>query len=182
MLYIKNGWSSLSIQQPSPNYDERPAEVPIDLIVLHNISLPPNEYGGAYIGAFFQNILDPTVHPYFATIIGLKVSAHFLIEREGKITQFVSTDKRAWHAGESCFQGRPNCNDFSIGIELEGSDTVPFTGAQYQNLVKLIKTLQQAYPAIGDRITGHSDIAPNRKTDPGPYFDWVWLMNALQEE
>ena len=156
---------------PSPNHDERPAGCGISLLVIHNISLPPNEYGGDGIIELFTNRLDPTAHPYYETIRGLEVSSHFLIRRDGELIQFVPCTQRAWHAGASNWRGRERCNDFSIGIELEGSDFEPFTDAQYKTLARLSKALHTAYP-IAD-VVGHSDIAPGRKTDPGPFFDWV---------
>ena len=153
----------------SPNCDERPTDA-IDLLVIHNISLPPDEFGDDGVQQLFTNTLDAAVHPYYATIAGLKVSAHFFVRRDGQIIQFVSCLKRAWHAGESCWQGASRCNDFSIGIELEGSDSVPFSDAQYTALGRLTRALRAAYPIRG--IAGHSDISPQRKTDPGPCFDW----------
>ena len=162
---------------PSPNYDERPAGCAIDLLVIHNISLPPGEFGGAGVIDLFTNRLDLQAHPYFQTIRDLKVSAHFFIRRDGEIIQFVPCGKRAWHAGESTWQGKTRCNDFSIGVELEGSDTQPFTAEQYQALIALTRALRKAYPLRG--IAGHADIAPGRKTDPGPYFDWDGYRKAL---
>ncbi|GAA0680814.1 1,6-anhydro-N-acetylmuramyl-L-alanine amidase AmpD [Marinobacterium maritimum] len=163
----------------SPNCNERP-EGEISLLVIHNISLPPGQFGGGHIAELFTNRLDPNGHPFFKEIEGLEVSAHLLIERDGQMTQFVPFDRRAWHAGKSCFQGREACNDFSIGIELEGTDEVPYTDAQYQALVAVTQALLQAYPGLTrDRITGHSDIAPGRKTDPGPAFDWARFIDAL---
>jgi AmpD protein len=159
---------------PSPNCDDRPGKG-IDLLVIHNISLPPDEFGGDGVLRFFTNTLDTTAHPYYEEIAGVKVSAHFLVRRDGKIVQFVPCLKRAWHAGESCWQGATRCNDFSIGIELEGSDNVPFTDAQYLSLSRLTKALRAAYPIRG--IAGHSDIAPQRKTDPGPCFDWARYLS-----
>ncbi len=156
---------------PSPNWDERPTDDPPSLLVIHNISLPPNEYGGNGIVELFTNRLDPAAHPYYASLQGLEVSSHFLIRRDGELIQFVPCGKRAWHAGVSNWCGRERCNDFSIGIELEGSDFEPFTDAQYTALAELTRTLRAAYP-IRD-IVGHSDIAPGRKTDPGPLFDWA---------
>jgi AmpD protein len=165
---------------PSPNVDDRPADAQIDLVVVHGISLPPGEYGGPYIEQLFTNTLDPARHPFFAEIEGLKVSAHILIRRNGEIIQFVPFHRRAWHAGESAFQDRKRCNDFSIGIELEGTDSEPYSEAQYSQLAELIACLMRNYPAINpDRITGHSDIAPQRKTDPGPAFDWTKLHHEL---
>lgn len=154
---------------PSPNHNKRP-EDEVSLLVIHNISLPPNEFDNDYIEQFFTNQLDCGKHPYFQTLIGVEVSAHLLIKRDGSIIQFVPFDKRAWHAGQSEFKGRENCNDFSIGIELEGSDEIKYTDKQYQVLNDSIKTLKSHYPIMG--IVGHSDIAPCRKTDPGASFDW----------
>jgi len=162
---------------PSPNCDDRPTESGINLLVIHNISLPPNEYGGEGVIEFFTNCLDPETHPYYQTIHELKVSAHFFIRRSGEIIQFVPCDKRAWHAGASNWCGRERCNDFSIGIELEGSDFEPFTDGQYDALSALTSALKEAYPIEG--IVGHSDIAPGRKTDPGPCFDWERYRGSL---
>lgn len=153
----------------SPNVDERPQQE-ISLIVIHNISLPPNQYGGEGVIELFTNTLNPETHPYYAEIAHLKVSSHFFIRRDGSLIQFASCLARAWHAGVSNWQGRERCNDFSIGIELEGSDFEAFEPHQYDTLKSLINALKQAYPI--QAITGHSDIAPDRKTDPGPYFDW----------
>ena len=164
------GWLSGVQRVASPNYDARPPYTPIDLLVIHNISLPPNEYGGDAIKQFFTNKLDHSEHAYFAQLKGVRVSSHFLIRRDGQIVQFVPCNKRAWHAGVSIWRGRSRCNDFSIGIELEGSDFEPFTERQYDALVRLVRRLRRTYP-IGD-IVGHSDIAPDRKTDPGPFFNW----------
>jgi AmpD protein len=163
---------------PSPNCDERPAEAKIELLVIHAISLPPGEFGGAAIEEFFLNKLDVTRHPYFATIAHLKVSAHFLIRRGGGLVQFVSCAKRAWHAGESSWRGRSRCNDFSIGVELEGCDDTPFMPAQYDRLVRLTQAIQATYP-IAD-VLGHSDIAPGRKTDPGTRFDWPFYRSRIE--
>lgn len=158
---------------PSPNYDARPAGAEINLLVIHNISLPPGEYEGDAVEAFFQNRLDSQSHPYFAEIAHLQVSAHLFIRRDGQAQQFVALDQRAWHAGQSTFCGLSRCNDFSIGIELEGTDEEDFTDAQYGTLATLSNRICEYYPAITrERITGHSDIAPERKTDPGPHFDW----------
>lgn len=153
----------------SPNVDERPQQE-ISLIVIHNISLPPNQYGGEGVIELFTNTLNPETHPYYAEIAHLKVSSHFFIRRDGSLIQFASCLARAWHAGVSNWQRRERCNDFSIGIELEGSDFEAFEPHQYDTLKSLINALKQAYPI--QAITGHSDIAPDRKTDPGPYFDW----------
>jgi len=162
---------------PSPNFDERPAESAITLLVIHNISLPPDEFSGDGVIELFTNTLDPEAHPYYRQLRGLKVSAHFFIRRDGETIQFVPCKKRAWHAGESCWQGRSRCNDYSVGVELEGSDSMPFTDIQYVALVALTRALQEAYP-IRD-IVGHFDIAAGRKTDPGPCFDWTLYHAAL---
>jgi len=164
---------------PSPNHDDRPEGAGIDLVVVHSISLPPGEYGGDAIERFFQNALPADEHPYFAEIHELQVSSHVLIKRDGSIVQFVPFDKRAWHAGVSRYQQRERCNDFSIGIELEGTDTDQFEEKQYRSLAELISSLRQAYPAIGDHIAGHCDIAPGRKTDPGTGFDRSKLHSML---
>lgn len=169
-----------SLYVPSPNCDERPDQEDISLIVVHNISLPPGKFGGHHIEQFFTNRLDVTEHPFFETIADKRVSAHVLIRRDGEVIQFVPFEKRAWHAGESRFQDRSCCNDFSIGIELEGTDDGPFTQTQYTQLSELIACLMQNYPKLTrDRITGHSDIAPQRKTDPGPEFEWSKLFYEL---
>ncbi|TBU88635.1 1,6-anhydro-N-acetylmuramyl-L-alanine amidase AmpD [Phytopseudomonas dryadis] len=179
---LEGGWYQGIRHCPSPNFNERP-QGEISLLVIHNISLPPGQFGTGQVQAFFENRLQPDAHPYFAAIAAMTVSAHFLIERDGAMTQFVSCLDRAWHAGVSRFDGRENCNDFSLGIELEGTDELPFTDAQYVALVDLTRVLQRAYPAITlERICGHSDIAPGRKTDPGPAFDWPRLRAALMKE
>jgi len=150
------------------------------LLVIHNISLPPGEFGGCHVDELFQNRLDADQHPYFKEICHLKVSSHVLIDRQGEVVQYVPFHKRAWHAGESEFEGRSTCNDFSIGIELEGSDDQPFMSIQYQKLAELIMVLLSSYSHLSkDRIVGHSDIAPGRKTDPGPHFDWLRLKSDL---
>ncbi|MBC7782093.1 MAG: 1,6-anhydro-N-acetylmuramyl-L-alanine amidase AmpD [Proteobacteria bacterium] len=164
-------------QVPSPNCDERPAGVTIDLLVVHSISLPPQVYGGNEIIDLFLNRLDPAGHPFFASLLGLRVSAHFLIRRDGGLVQFVPCAKRAWHAGVSNFQGRERCNDFSIGVELEGSDADRFEMAQYRRLAQLTHALRRRYPL--DHIAGHAEIAPGRKTDPGPFFDWARYRSAI---
>ncbi len=157
----------------SPNFDERPPGQPMDLLVIHNISLPPNEFGGPYIEQLFTNCLDPEGHAYFRDICHLQVSSHLLIRRNGEVIQFVPFHKRAWHAGASCFRERTRCNDFSVGIELEGADDIPYEDVQYAKLIAVSHCLLQAYPQITlDNIVGHSDIAPGRKTDPGSAFDW----------
>ncbi|MEM1112326.1 MAG: 1,6-anhydro-N-acetylmuramyl-L-alanine amidase AmpD [Pseudomonadota bacterium] len=174
MSVLRGGWYSGARRHESPNRGPRPTGVVPDLLVLHCISLPPGEFGGPGVEDFFCNDLDWEAHPYFEEIRGLQVSTHFLIRRDGEIVQFVSCDERAWHAGQSCFEGRDNCNDFSVGIELEGTDNGPFESAQYASLVLLSRALFAAYPEMAEsRITGHSDIAPGRKTDPGPGFDWT---------
>jgi AmpD protein len=166
---------------PSPNCDARPENGPIDLLVIHAISLPEGEFGGPWIDALFCNQLDADAHSSFANICGLTVSAHALIRRNGDIVQYVPFHQRAWHAGESSFEGRNRCNDFSIGIELEGCDAQAFEDIQYQQLGKLTRAIMQAYPDITpERITGHSDIAPSRKTDPGPHFHWPLYWQAIK--
>ena len=164
------GFVESATQITSPNFDARPDNCSIEMAVIHNISLPPNKYGGSGIIQLFTNCLNPNEHPYYAEIYTRKVSSHFLIRRDGEIVQFVSTLQRAWHAGVSNWQGRERCNDFSVGIELEGSDFDAFANAQYQSLNSLLNCLKKSYPI--QHIVGHSDIAPDRKTDPGPYFDW----------
>jgi AmpD protein len=169
----------------SPNADERPAGSEVSLLVVHAIALPPGEMGQPrnrdFIDALFTNRLDPALHPFFASLEGVTVSAHVCIFRDGSATQYVPFDRRAWHAGESMFDGRGRCNDFSIGVELEGSDEQAFTDAQYRHLAQVTRALQQAYPAITrERIVGHADIAPGRKTDPGPHFDWARLHFELE--
>lgn len=159
---------------PSPNCDERPDGERISLVVIHAISLPPGEFGGNGIVELFTNTLDPDRHPYYRDIWQLRVSAHFLVRRDGRVVQFVLCGKRAWHAGVSQWRGRERCNDFSLGIELEGCDDLPFADAQYEALARLIDALATRYPGI--ELAGHSDIAPGRKTDPGPCFDWTRLQ------
>lgn len=164
----------------SPNCDTRP-ETEISLLVVHGISLPPGKFGGTDIHSLFLNQLDAKAHPYFEKIAALKVSTHLLIRREGDLIQYVPFSKRAWHAGQSSFQGRPNCNDFSIGIELEGTDEIPYTKPQYQSLAAVTRLLMIHYPAITeDRIVGHCDIAPGRKTDPGSAFDWNYYRELVK--
>lgn len=171
------GWLDGCRCVASPNFDPRPGGEPPSLIVIHAISLPPDEFGGPGVEQLFTNRLDPTEHPYYATIHALRVSAHFFIRRNGEVVQFVSIDDRAWHAGVSCWEGRERCNDFSIGIELEGCDTQPFEEVQYRQLAGLVTALRSRYPI--DAIAGHSDVAPGRKTDPGPCFDWERLRALL---
>jgi AmpD protein len=168
-------------QVPSPNFDARPDGILPELIVVHGISLPPNEFGGPWIDRLFTNTLPPDEHPYFATVSQLKVSSHALIRRDGEVVQYVPFHRRAWHAGASSYQGRERCNDFSIGIELEGADETPYEPAQYRVLSALILELCAAYSSLSlSRIAGHNDIAPERKTDPGPAFDWQRLYALLR--
>jgi AmpD protein len=169
-FFSADGWYSGCKHLASPNFNSRPVNTPVHIIVIHSISLPPGIYNNNYIEDFFQNQLNIDAHPYFKEIKALKVSAHFLIKRNGELIQFVSCIDRAWHAGESSYQGKENCNDFSIGIELEGDDETPFEDDQYIKLIELLGCLKKEYN-IQD-IVGHSDIAPSRKTDPGPLFDW----------
>ncbi|WP_145536418.1 1,6-anhydro-N-acetylmuramyl-L-alanine amidase AmpD [Yersinia alsatica] len=178
-MQLDNGWISGVKRVVSPHFDQRPeGEYPY-LLVIHNISLPPGEFGGPYIDQLFTGTLDANAHPYFADIVHLRVSAHCLIRRDGEIIQYVPFDKRAWHAGVSTFAGRERCNDFSIGVELEGTDVLPFTPAQYRSLTEISALLFAHYPITAERVTGHSDIAPGRKTDPGPAFDWVLYQQRL---
>ncbi len=165
-----DGWVGGARRDPSPHFDARPAGSAIELLVIHNISLPPGVFGSGDIARLFTNRLDAAAHPFFATLGGVRVSAHFLIERDGALTQFVSCLDRAWHAGASEFDGRPHCNDFSVGIELEGTDFTAFEPAQYATLVSLTRALRAAYPLRA--VRGHADLAHDRKTDPGPFFDW----------
>ncbi len=178
---IVDGVLESAEQIPSPNCNERPNVADISLLVIHNISLPPGQFGGGEIAQFFCNQLDCDAHPYFDQLRDMKVSAHLLIARDGGVIQFVNFNRRAWHAGESVFAGRPACNDYSIGIELEGVDDHPYARQQYQTLIGVTRGIQTAYPKItNDRITGHSDIAPGRKTDPGPAFDWSFYRDQLR--
>ena len=173
-------WLDNVTRSPSPNCDARPVDCDIDLLVVHGISLPAGEFGTRHVRALFLNRLDPVAHPDFAAIAGVRVSAHLVIDRRGVITQYVPFSMRAWHAGVSTHCGREGCNDFSVGVELEGSDDVPYTGAQYESLASVARVLMQRWPAINaERIVGHSDIAPGRKTDPGPAFDWARLRGEL---
>jgi AmpD protein len=176
----ETGLLDIARQQPSPNQDKRPDETDIGLIVVHGISLPPGKFEGDYIDQLFCNQLNPNEHPYFKEISGLKVSSHLLVRRDGEVVQYVPFQKRAWHAGVSCFNKRDCCNDFSIGIEMEGEDETPYTDIQYQVLSKLIKSLIKTYPELNEKtIVGHSDIAPGRKTDPGDAFDWEQLNKYI---
>lgn len=175
-----NGLLVEARQVASPNWDERPAGCVPELIVIHGITLPPGQFGGPWIDALFTNTLDPSAHPFFAAIQQLQVSSHLLIRRDGEVVQYVPFTKRAWHAGKSSYGGRERCNDFSIGIELEGTDETPYEVVQYQQLARVIAALLHTYPTLSSsRITGHSDIAPGRKTDPGPYFQWQQLYALL---
>ena len=179
LLDSVTGWCAGVRHCPSAHCNERP-QGEISLLVLHNISLPPGQFGTGKVQEFFTSGLNASEHAYFAGIVDMRVSAHFFIERDGQISQFVSCLQRAWHAGVSSFAGRDNCNDFSLGIELEGTDDLPYSEAQYDALVPLVQQLLAAYPALSvERICGHCDIAPGRKTDPGPAFDWPRLRTAL---
>lgn len=179
-LDMETGWLEGVRRLPSPNCDERPEGVAVELLVVHGISLPPGQFGGPYIDALFTNSLDAAAHPFFREIAGLTVSAHVLIRRDGEVVQYVPFTKRAWHAGASSFCGRERCNDFSIGIELEGTDEVPYEPVQYRRLAELTQLLMAAFPAITpEHIAGHCDIAPGRKSDPGPCFDWPHYRSLL---
>jgi N-acetyl-anhydromuramoyl-L-alanine amidase len=172
-----DGWVEGARRVPSPNHDERPAGSEISLLLVHAISLPPGEYGGDSIERLFTNRLDPQAHPYFAEIAGLEVSSHFLVRRDGALLQFVPVHARAWHAGASAWRGRERCNDFSIGLELEGGDDGPFEAAQYARLSELVHALRSRLPLR--EIAAHSEVAPGRKTDPGPHFDWARVLAGL---
>ncbi|MEZ0122804.1 MAG: 1,6-anhydro-N-acetylmuramyl-L-alanine amidase AmpD [Candidatus Reddybacter sp.] len=177
------GWWAGARSCPSPNQGARPADSEVSLLVIHNISLPPGQFGGDNIERFFTNQLDPSGHSYFAEIADLQVSAHLLIDRQGELVQFVPFTRRAWHAGNSSFKGCANCNDYSIGIELEGTDTEPYSDSQYQSLVLICHQLLCHYPALSaERIVGHSDISPGRKTDPGLAFDWPYFFALLASD
>lgn len=180
---LDRGWLKGARWVPSPNYGPRPPACEPDLLVIHNISLPPGEFDNECVVQLFTNCLDWSAHPYFEAIRGMEVSAHFLIRRDGELIQFVSCDQRAWHAGQSCYDGRDNCNDFSIGIELEGTDELPYTDSQYATLAELSAVLIRSYPGLDvNRIAGHSEIAPGRKTDPGKAFDWGRYRAVLEAE
>jgi len=179
-LNLQTGLLEPVLYQPSPHCDERPLGTEIDMIVIHGISLPPGQFGTDSVSAFFCGELDYASHPYFAEIKGLRVSSHLFIKRTGEIIQFVPFGKRAWHAGQSFYDGKSSCNDFSIGIELEGTDILPYEVVQYQRLSQAIFLIRQAYPLVTEnRIVGHADIAPGRKTDPGMAFDWAYLKGKL---
>ena len=168
--WTSDGWLRCARPVPSPNVDERPQGVAVSLIIMHNISLPPGEYGGADVEALFTNRLDPCRHPYFEQLRGLRLSAHFFVRRDGEIVQFASVHQRAWHAGVSSWKGVERCNDFSVGIELEGTDDDPYSDAQYSAAAVVVRALHELLPV--EDIVGHADVAPGRKTDPGPAFDW----------
>jgi N-acetyl-anhydromuramoyl-L-alanine amidase len=182
-LNVRTGWLGAARHVPSPNCDDRPAGMIAELIVVHGISLPPGEFGGPWIDALFTNSLPPDEHPYFAEVAALKVSAHALLRRDGEIVQYVPFHKRAWHAGVSSWRGRERCNDYSVGIELEGTDTGPYEPRQYEVLAQLVATLARGYPSLSlERIVGHSDVAPGRKSDPGIAFDWPLLRARARYE
>ena len=175
-----DGWLADVRRRPSPNHDARPPGTEIDLVVVHGISLPPGEFGSGAVSRLFCNELDASEHPLYAGLAQVRVSAHALIDRRGGVTQYVSLLDRAWHAGESCHDGRPACNDFSIGIELEGTDTTPYEPVQYGALCRVVRAAMDRWPAIRpDRIVGHSDVSPGRKSDPGPAFDWTAFRRRL---
>jgi AmpD protein len=178
LIWSEGGMLARARQVVSPNQDARPGDARIQLLVIHSISLPPGCFRGSAIARLFTNTLDHQAHESFAPLRGLRVSAHFLIRRGGTLLQFVDCDRRAWHAGVSSWAGRERCNDFSIGIELEGTDELPYTAAQYRQLVRLTRDLRMRYPIL--EIVGHSDIAPGRKTDPGPAFDWNAYRASLE--
>lgn len=178
---IRNGWLVSAQACPSPNFNSRPPGAEVSLLVVHNISLPPGQFGTGCVQQFFCNQLDHRQDPYFAAIASLQVSSHLLIERTGVLTQFVSLNDRAWHAGASSFEGVSNCNDYSIGIELEGCDDIAYTEEQYQCLAEIAGLLFSRYPRLTkQRVVGHEDIAPGRKTDPGPAFDWAYFRSLLK--
>ncbi|GGD64817.1 1,6-anhydro-N-acetylmuramyl-L-alanine amidase AmpD [Lacimicrobium alkaliphilum] len=181
-MFDHSGWNSAAVKHPSSHCDSRPAGVNVSLLVIHNISLPPGKFGGPFIDQLFTGNLNCDDHPYFRKLEGLRVSSHFLIHRDGGLVQYVPTTMRAWHAGKSCYQGRSACNDFSIGIELEGTDTHPYSTDQYRTLLTLTANIMHTYPKITlGRIVGHCDIAPGRKTDPGEAFDWPGFRRQLRE-
>ena len=177
---LKSGLIQEARQVPSPNFDDRPPRCQPELIIIHGISLPPGEFGGQWIDRLFTNCLDPTAHPYFREIAELQVSSHLLIQRDGELVQYVPLWKRAWHAGASCYKDRDQCNDFSVGIELEGVDTVAYTEEQYEVLCGTVGALQATIESLANApIVGHEDVAPDRKTDPGPAFDWSRFRDQL---
>lgn len=176
-VWSPEGWWQGAEQVVSPNWDLRPAETPVSLVVIHGISLPPGQFGGDGVARLFTNTLDTTADPYYEQLAGVQVSAHFFIRRDGQVVQFVAVDHRAWHAGKSAWWGRERCNDFSVGIELEGVDTLPYDKRQYPALFGLLRALAARYPVVG--IAGHEHVAPDRKTDPGPGFDWSRLVREF---
>ena len=178
-MFTQNGWLVQAEHMPSPHFDQRCDQEKVSLLVIHNISLPAGQFGQHYISDLFLGKLDTTQHPSFSDLAGVRVSAHCLIQRDGNIIQYVSFHDKAWHAGISQFNGRERCNDFSIGIELEGTDDIPYTPEQYQQLVNLTRCLQDDFPAIMSNVVGHCDIAPNRKTDPGQSFNWDYFRQQL---
>lgn len=179
-MRVESHWLCAARRCPSPNQDARPEGATIDLVVVHGISLPPGRFGTGHVDALFTNCLDPGAHPEYPELCTMRVSSHLLIERGGGCVQYVPFDARAWHAGRSEWRGRSGCNDFSVGIELEGTDTVPYTSIQYRTLARVVEALRAAYPSLAvDAIAGHADIAPGRKTDPGPAFDWAQLASLL---
>ena len=181
IVNLATGLLSSALQVPSPNQDARPQGIKPELILIHSISLPPGEFGGSAVKSLFTNSLDWTAHPYYTQIKDLLVSTHLFIPRQGQVVQFVPLNRRAWHAGKSSFQGREFCNDFSIGIELEGTDEVPYTDEQYNRLTLIVDAIFDAYPEISIRkIAGHCDVSPGRKTDPGPAFDWLRMYDGLK--
>jgi AmpD protein len=181
-LYIvgEDGWCAAAARYDSPHYNARPPGAQVELLVVHNISLPAGQFGGPHVSDLFTARLDYNADPSFADLRGLEVSAHFLVRRDGRLLQYVSCNDRAWHAGVSAYQGRANCNDFSVGVELEGSDNVAFTPVQYAVLADLAAALQTRYPLRA--VAGHEHVAPGRKTDPGPCFDWAGLARLLKEK
>jgi len=182
-MKIENHWLTQAHKVPSPNFDDRPIDEPVSLIVVHCISLPPEQFGGNYIDQLFCNQLNPDEHPYFKDIHQLKVSAHLLIKRTGGVTQYVAFNKRAWHAGQSVYNKRQKCNDFSIGIELEGSENQCYTRQQYEMLISVSHSLLDSYPGLSPlQVVGHSDIAAGRKKDPGPYFDWNLYLSSIKNQ
>ena len=177
---VESGLIEEARQVSSLNFDERPADCCVDLIIVHGISLPPGEFGGDGIDQLFTNSIDPAEHPFFCEIVDLRVSSHLLIRRDGELVQYVPLTKRAWHAGDSCYQERRQCNNFSIGIELEGTDDIPYTDVQYEVLGLTIQALRSAYRSLADApVVGHCDVSAGRKTDPGPAFDWKRLFARL---
>jgi len=180
LFTLSHHWVDQARHLPSPNAGERPDPDDISLIIVHNISLPPGVFGGGHVDALFTNGLDTNAHPYFRQLEGVQVSSHFLIDRAGELTQYVACHRRAWHAGRSCWAGREECNDFAIGIELEGADDIAYEPAQYASLAELVALLQARYPRLDPRaVVGHEDVAPARKSDPGPAFDWSVFWSEL---